>query len=153
MPSRLFIRRGFGYADAMIYLAGPLFTQAEQAWLRAAKAELMRHGHEVCWPFELFKDGQIEGWGPTAPRRIMERCREALDGASCVVAWLDGTQVDDGTAWEIGYAHAKGKPVHGIRTDFRQAGDTSHSIVNAMIEASCLTISRSLPDLVAALRR
>lgn len=137
----------------MIYLAGPLFTQAEQAWLRAVKEELVRGGHEVCWPFELFKEGQIEGWGPTAPRRIMERCRAALDEAALVVAWLDGPLVDDGTAWEIGYAHAKGKPVHGIRTDFRQAGDTSHSVVNAMIEASCLSISRSISELLLALRR
>ncbi|MDR3641163.1 MAG: nucleoside 2-deoxyribosyltransferase [Humidesulfovibrio sp.] len=137
----------------MIYLAGPLFTQAEQAWLRGMKTELTQHGHEVCWPFELFKDGQIADWGPIAPRRIMERCREALDRASLVVAWLDGAQVDDGTAWEIGYAYAKGKLVHGIRTDFRQAGDTSHSIVNAMVEASCASISRSVAELVRILKR
>jgi nucleoside 2-deoxyribosyltransferase len=86
----------------MIYLAGPLFTQAEQAWLRGIKEELMKHGHEVCWLFELFKDGQISDWGPTAPHRIMERCRKALDKATPVVAWLDGLQVDDGAAWEVG---------------------------------------------------
>jgi len=137
----------------MIYLAGPLFTHAEQAWLRSVKAELVQHGHAVCWPFELFADGQISGWGPAAPRRIMERCRDALDTARLVVAWIDGTQVDDGTAWEIGYAHAKGKPVHGIRTDFRQAGDTSHSVVNAMVEGACLTISRTLPELLSTLKR
>ncbi len=137
----------------MLYLAGPLFTQAEQAWLQNVKAELVRAGHEVCWPFELFKAGQIADWGPIAPRRIMERCREALDGADRVIAWLDGTQVDDGTAWEIGYAHAKGKLIHGVRTDSRQSGDTSHSVVNAMVEASCQTISRSIPELLVALRR
>lgn len=137
----------------MIYLAGPLFTQAEQAWLRSVKAELMRNGHEVCWPFELFTEGQIADWGPIAPRRIMERCREALDASHSVVAWLDGTQVDDGTAWEIGYAHARGKTVLGLRTDSRQAGDTSHSVVNAMVEATCQSISRSVAELVLALKR
>ncbi len=137
----------------MIYLAGPYYTHAEQAWLRGAKAELTQRGFDVCWPFELFKDGQIEGWGFTAPRRIMEHCREALDRSELVVAWLDGTQVDDGTAWEIGYAHAKGKPIYGLRTDSRQAGATSCSVVNAMVEASCLAISRSLPDLFSALKR
>ena len=137
----------------MIYLAGPLFTAADQNWLRSLKATLIEQGYEVCWPFELFKDGQIATWGPMAPRRIMERCRDAMDASTLVVAWLDGTQVDDGTAWEIGYAHAKGKPVHGLRTDFRQAGDTSHSIVNAMIEGSCLSITRSVPDLIRQLER
>jgi nucleoside 2-deoxyribosyltransferase len=36
-----------------------------------------------------------------------------------MVAILDGSQVDDGTAWEIGYAYARGLPVWGLRTDFR----------------------------------
>lgn len=137
----------------MIYLAGPLFTHAEQAWLRSLKASLIEQGHEVCWPFELFKDGQIAEWGPAAPRRIMERCRDALAKCDLVVAWLDGTQVDDGTAWEVGYAYAQGKLIHGLRTDFRQGGDTPHSIVNAMIEGSCRSVSRSVPDLLAALKR
>jgi nucleoside 2-deoxyribosyltransferase len=137
----------------MIYLAGPLFTAAEQAWLRTLKSTLIEQGHEVCWPFELFKDGQISDWGPVAPRRIMERCRDALDKCSHVVAWIDGAQVDDGTAWEVGYAYAKGKPVHGIRTDFRQAGDTTHSIVNAMIEGACLSVTRSVSELCSALKR
>jgi nucleoside 2-deoxyribosyltransferase len=137
----------------MIYLAGPLFTAAEQDWLRSLKATLVEHGHEVCWPFELFRSGQIAEWGPIAPRRIMERCREALDRCDVVIAWLDGTQVDDGTAWEVGYAHAKGKTVHGLRTDSRQAGDTQHSVVNAMIEASCRGVARTVPDLLSALRR
>ena len=141
------------YSSPMIYLARPLFTAAEQAWLRTLKSTLIEQGHEVCWPFELFKDGQISDWGPVAPRRIMERCRDALDKCGHVVAWIDGTQVDDGTAWEIGYAYAKGKLIHGIRTDSRQAGDTSHSIVNAMIEGSCLIVTRSVPDLCNMLKR
>lgn len=56
------------YSSPMIYLAGPLFTAAEQAWLRILKATLVEQGHEVCWPFELFKDGQISEWGQVAPR-------------------------------------------------------------------------------------
>lgn len=82
----------------------------------------------------------------------MERCRDALDKCSLIVAWIDGTQVDDGTAWEIGYAYAKDKPIHGIRTDFRQVGDTIHSIVNAMIEGACLTVTRSVSDLCNVLK-
>ena len=40
------------------------------------------------------------------------RDRAAIDACDVVVALLDGAQVDDGTAWEIGYAYAKGKPVN-----------------------------------------
>ncbi len=56
----------------------------------------------------------------------MDRDRAAIDDCDVVVALLDGAQVDDGTAWEIGNAYATGKPIIGVRTDFRNAGDTHH---------------------------
>ena len=34
-----------------------------------------------------------------------------------VVAMLDGLHVGAGTAWELGYAYAKGIPAIGIKTD------------------------------------
>ncbi len=41
-----------------------------------------------------------------------------------VIAFLDGPQADDGTAWEIGYFYAQKSPeqkIIGIRTEFRRA--------------------------------
>lgn len=69
--------------------------------------------------------------------------------ATCdlVMALLDGPQVDDGTSWDIGYAHAKGIPVIGIRTDFRQAEDVPGAVVNSMVHASCRVIVRSVGEL------
>lgn len=134
-----------------IYQAGPLFSEAEQNWHRALKLRLQGAGHEVIWPFELFGQDEVAAWGAEAPRRIMEADKTALDSCDLVVALLDGPMVDDGTAWEIGYAYAKGIPVVGIRTDFRQGGDTRHSCVNAMIEGSCHTIVRGVDELVKAL--
>jgi len=52
-----------------------------------------------------------------------------------VIALLDGSQVDDGTAWEIGYFYAKKSPeqkILGIRTDFRRAGECEGAVVSAM---------------------
>ena len=68
------------------------------------------------------------------------------------MALLDGVQVDDGTAWEIGYAYAKGKPVVGVRTDFRNAGDTTHGRVNAMIEGSCVGIAKDFEEVLKLLQ-
>ena len=82
----------------------------------------------------------------------MSRDWAAIDVCDVVVALLDGTQVDDGTAWEIGYAFAKGKPVVGIRTDFRNAGDTDHGKVNAMIEGSCVGIARDFDGVLKLLK-
>lgn len=70
----------------------------------------------------------------------MEADKAALDSCDLVVALLDGPMVDDGTAWKTGYAFAKGTPAVGIRTDFRQGGDTRHPCVNAMIKGSCVNI-------------
>jgi nucleoside 2-deoxyribosyltransferase len=56
---------------------------------------------------------------------------EQCDG---VIAILDGVDVDSGTASEIGFASARGKLVHGLRTDFRLASDNIGSIVNLQVE-------------------
>jgi len=136
-----------------IYLAGPLFSQADRQWHRATKSRIEAEtGHPVIWPFELFDQDEIAKWGADAPRVIMADCRDALAACGLVVALLDGPQVDDGTAWEIGYAHARGIPVIGIRTDFRRAGDVPGAAVNAMIHASCEVIVRSVDALVELLK-
>ena len=136
-----------------IYQAGPLFSEAERAWHRECRSLLREKGHEVIWPFELFPQEEISSWGDDAALRIMTGCRDAVDACDVVVALLDGPQVDDGTAWEIGYAHARGIPVYGIRTDFRAGGDTPGSKVNAMIEGSCEAIARGPEELVLHLEK
>lgn len=81
-----------------------------------------------------------------------ERIRQA-DG---VIAVLDGTDVDSGTASEVGFAYALGKPIIGLRTDFRLAGDNEGALVNLQvqyfIEASGGRIVTSIDDLIDALK-
>ncbi len=135
-----------------IYQAGPLFSDAERAWHRQLRTRLEDCGFTVIWPGDLISAADVQAWGNDAARRIMETDRDALLSCDAVVALLDGPQVDDGTAWEIGFACAREIPVIGIRTDFRQGGDTGTGLVNAMIEGSCQTIVRSVKKLVPALR-
>lgn len=117
-----------------IYQAGPLFSEAEREWHKALKARLLTAGHEVIWPGDLITQEEIAEWGDEAPVRILQRDLEGIISCKAVVALLDGPQVDDGTAFEIGYAYAKGIPVFGVRTDFRVCGDTPKGSLNAMIE-------------------
>jgi nucleoside 2-deoxyribosyltransferase len=81
-----------------------------------------------------------------------DRIREA-EG---LIAILDGVDVDSGTASEIGFAYALGKPILGLRTDFRLAGDNEGAIVNLQvqyfIEASGGTIATSPEALIDALQ-
>lgn len=144
-----------------VYLAGPLFTEGERAWLAATKEKLEALGRElrksvsVIWPYELITQAEIDALGPQAKAEIFRRCRESLHDADLVVALLDGPQVDDGTAWEIGYFHARRHGdaiIIGVRTDFRRAGEAEGSVVNAMVEGSCTLIVRTSESLRDAVR-
>jgi len=88
---------------------------------------------------------------------IAETNRRAIDDADAVLAVLDGSDVDSGTAAEIGYAFARGKPIVGYRGDSRPAGDNEGAVVNLQVEhfvrASGGTIVTSLDAVGPALRR
>lgn len=129
-----------------IYLAGPLFSEAEIRWGREVKRALEGlPGVEVVWPHEITSCGNADD--------IFRSNLAALSSCDVLVAVLDGPAVDDGTSWEIGYHYASRKPVIGIRTDLRKAGETDDSIVNAMIECSCSAVTWSLEDLVMETRK
>ena len=134
-----------------IYQAGPLFSQAERDFHRHLSDVLARAGHKPVWPGDLLPEGSLAAAGPSAPALIFKVCKGAMDHADCLAALLDGPQVDDGTAWEIGYAHARGLPVYGLRTDFRQAGDTRFSRINSMIEVSLAGLAGSVDELLRLL--
>jgi nucleoside 2-deoxyribosyltransferase len=142
-----------------IYLAGPLFTEAERAWHTQTKHLLQQAAAgqdtaiNVVWPYELITTEEIVALGSEARTEIFRRCKDGLDNARIVVALLDGTQVDDGTAWEIGYFFSRksaGQTIIGIRTDFRKAGESASAIVNAMIEMACDRIVHDRNDLMEA---
>jgi nucleoside 2-deoxyribosyltransferase len=54
--------------------------------------------------------------------------------ADALLAVLDGTDVDSGTAAEIGFAAALGKPAIGLRLDTRRTGDNAGVTVNLQVE-------------------
>jgi nucleoside 2-deoxyribosyltransferase len=128
-----------------IYLSGPIFSQAEIEWARRVKGLIEKSfapRAEVIWPHEIAS-------GP--PENIFRENMLALDRCQIVVAILDGPQVDDGTAWEVGYHYARGGKVIGIRTDFRKAGEAPESRANAMVEFSCACIVGSTDQLISKL--
>ena len=79
---------------------------------------------EIIFPYDLITQEEIDSFGAKAKHEIFFRCKSYLDGADLLIALLDGSQVDDGTSWEIGYFPARKSPeqkIIGIRTDFRLA--------------------------------
>ncbi len=86
---------------------------------------------------------------------IAGRNEEAIRMAHVLLAVLDGSDVDSGTAAEIGFAYCLGKKILGYRSDFRLAGDNEGSLINLQVEYFIRkgggTLVSSLADLPAAL--
>jgi nucleoside 2-deoxyribosyltransferase len=154
-----------------IYLAGHLgFSEAGRAFHRGTLIPaLAALGHDVLDPWSLTDQGKIDALlrMPHGPERrdawrqlnveIGGNNRAAIDRCDMVVAVLDGVDVDSGTAAEIGYAFAKGKPILGYRGDFRLAADNEGSTVNLQVEyfirQSGGDIIARVDDLATALAR
>jgi nucleoside 2-deoxyribosyltransferase len=115
-----------------IYLAGPLFTQAERRWNRELAAALtkLKPDLEIILPQDVETEFRDDRSDFTA---IFRRNVESIEISDAIVAILDGSDSDSGTAWECGYAFAKDKPVIGVRTDLRVSENEN---LNAMLSQS-----------------
>lgn len=135
--------------EKKIYLAGPLFTHAEIEYNLKIKDLLVKKNFLVFLPQEDAEDTTSERESQNQ-ECIFKKCVEGVDSSDIVVAVLDGADVDSGTAWEIGYAYAKGKPVVGLRTDFRSL---SNGIVNLMIEMAIIVLARDEDELLKVIEK
>jgi len=115
-----------------LYLAGPLFTTAEQEFNRQLRDRLESVGHQVWLPQEHEPRER-------SAQAIFEADVAGLEGAEVVLANMDGSDPDSGTCWECGYAYKK-KPIILFRTDFREAGDVPGSPFNLMLSASAVKV-------------
>lgn len=125
-----------------VYLAAPLFSEAECDFNRRLRDLIICEGFRVFLPQE---DSNNIHDIKNRQEIIFNKNLAALDNSDIIVAVIDGADVDSGTAWEIGYAYSKGKPVLGLKTDFRTLG--IEGTVNLMIERSiilCTCVSELL---------
>ncbi|MGA2160842.1 MAG: nucleoside 2-deoxyribosyltransferase [Methanoregula sp.] len=133
------------FSKYRIYLAAPLFSEAERSY-NTVIAELLRaHYYEVYLPQDTGDNHSVRDKQEYA--QIYNRNRRAIRDADIMVAIIDGADADSGTAWEMGYAAALKKPVIAIRTDFRMAG--RHERVNLMLEQATRVVTDKNELLVA----
>jgi nucleoside 2-deoxyribosyltransferase len=130
---------------SQVYLAAPLFSDAERAFNLVLRDLLTAHGYPVYLPQETGEG--VEGRGRDGV--VFDSHIKALDNATCVVAVCDGADTDSGTAWEIGYAAAKGIPVIALSTDRRRPEGGRR--VNLMIQESAEVVG-SMEGVLTALR-
>ena len=144
-----------------LYIAGPLFSEAERSWLDALAALLRTEGFDCFVPHENF----AELAGATL-EQVYRVDTEGLRSANALVAWLDGPMVDDGTACEIGMFaelvrsggdHYRG--IVAIATDLRLERRRQQSVVGGGMNLfvggaieSCGKIVHAVDEVAAALR-
>jgi nucleoside 2-deoxyribosyltransferase/predicted secreted protein len=129
-----------------VYLAAPLFSEAERSFNVMVAKRLEENLFEVHLPQDAGddSDARVE----SEQHRIFRINLQELRDADIVVAIIDGADADSGTAWEMGFASALGKPVVALRTDFRRVGHHEH--VNLMLEQSA-TVVTTTDQLLSAL--
>ena len=136
-----------------VFIAGPLFSQAEREFNLKVDEFLQKHGFETFLPQrevgELWK--HVRKKGRKAYKMIYETDLKGLERADVVVAVLDGPDVDSGTAFEVGYACARGKPVIGIKTDARIF--TRNEVVNNMLAQGVRALVKDLAGILDELKK
>jgi nucleoside 2-deoxyribosyltransferase len=140
----------------LVYVAGPLFSDAEKDYLELMVKELSSSSNlNPKTDFFLpHRDGGELGKGPTR-KYIFDLDINQVDSAKIIVALLDGQDVDSGTCIELGYAYAKGKKIFGLLTDFRayKTADAESHRPNLMVWGVCeegKTLHGDLNSLAAA---
>jgi nucleoside 2-deoxyribosyltransferase len=136
-----------------IYLAAPLFSDAERAYNEGFCADLERVA-DVFLPQRdglLFHDLVESGVAiQDARRMIFDVDLGAIRQCDIVLAVLDGRAVDEGVAFEMGVAHSLAKHCIGLKTDHRSllpSGD------NPMIVMACDAYCVSKNEVLKAIER
>ncbi|MFW0856002.1 nucleoside 2-deoxyribosyltransferase [Cronobacter dublinensis] len=132
-----------------VYLAAPLFNEAELTYNRELKKALSPY-FDVFLPQEdglLLRDISSESISNDhAEGKIFNADITAMNNSDIIIAVLNGAHIDEGVAFELGYCFAKGKRCIGIKEDVRQALPTGN---NPMISKSCEKILDSKTSLLA----
>jgi len=102
-----------------IYLAGPDVFRPNALEIGARKKAICaQYGAEGLFPI----DNEVSVHVPQASKAIFAGNIEMLESCDVVLANLTpfrGVGADQGTAFEIGYAHGRGKAIHGYSLDAR----------------------------------
>ncbi len=131
----------------LVYVAEPLFTPGERKYAEEIDAILRELGYETYLPH---RDAGVFERGKSSSRKFFEHDLELLKKCDFVVAILNGTDVDSGTAWEIGYAYAQGKKIFGILEDTRKP---SLDLLNPMIVNSMSEIATDKNTMIKILEK
>jgi nucleoside 2-deoxyribosyltransferase len=132
-----------------MYLAAPLFSAAELTFNRRLRDALGPH-FAVYLPQEdglLLADAVRRGDDPAAAaRRVFDGDIAAIRAADVILAVLDGRTIDEGVAFELGFAYALGQPCFGLQTDPRRLLPVGN---NPMVQQALAVVFGDLTEVLA----
>lgn len=133
-----------------LYIAAPLFNVAEKEFNVKLKGILSPY-FRVYLPQEdgtlladVTKLAVTEAEVIAASQLIFREDIEAIRSVDLLLAILDGRTIDEGTAFEIGFAYALGKTCFGLQTDVRRLLPYGN---NPMITHSLQKVFKSTKEL------
>jgi nucleoside 2-deoxyribosyltransferase len=131
-----------------VYLASPLFSEAEKNFNAHLTSELERYV-TVYLPQ---RDGGLMSEmvsigipSDIAACHVFQRDMEAIKKADYLIAILDGRAIDEGVAFELGIAYSQAKRCVGLQTDSRRLAMWGN---NPMITGALESVFISVDDLI-----
>ncbi len=102
-----------------IYIAGPLFNAHERGYLELVASELEGNGYKCFLPHRDqsgINESELKGtdMSQATKDKIFYSDLTALKESDLTVALITGKDIDSGTAAEIGFTYANGKPVIAV---------------------------------------
>jgi nucleoside 2-deoxyribosyltransferase len=134
-----------GIVGRSVYVAGPFgFTEPGKRYLYdVVLPRLDARGFLALDPWVAGDEilGPVLAAEPRDHDAVIAACAatgdanaQMIHAADAVLALLDGCDLDSGTCAEVGYAAGLGKPVIGLRTDTRWAGDVPEVPINLQVQ-------------------
>jgi len=141
-------------STSSVYLAGPLFSEAERAFLSSLAVAIRASGHECFVPHEA------ELPRPATAAWVFQLDQRELVRATSMVAWIDGPDVDSGTACEIGLfservRNGQARGIVALSTDLRHRfrSETPGRGVNLFVAGAIESVGVVVNDAAAVLSR
>ena len=131
---------------AQIYIAGPLYTSSERLLLEHIDAVCKQKSFTTYLPH---RDAGLFIADESSTLPFFQRDRDELDNVLLVIAVLNGSDIDSGTSWEMGYAYGNDKPIIGFLDDIRVYEPLKQ--LNLMITNSVTNVVNNLEQLATAL--
>lgn len=103
-----------GNGKIKAYIAGKLCSEEERKFLEKLSKIAEELGFETFLPHRDV--GLVEGI-EDIEKAFKGDIMNGFNDVSLVIADLNGLHIGSGTAWELGYAYAKGIPIIGIKED------------------------------------